>query len=276
MQRPCQLLQLPRASFYYQAHDASEGHDTEVMHRLDEQYTKTPFYGSRRMTVVLREQGYPINRKRVARLMRQMGLEALYAKPNLSLAHPEHQKYPYLLRGLSIERPNQVWSMDITYIKLRGGFLYLVAVLDWYSRYVVAWELSNSLETSFCIEAFERAARKVCPEILNTDQGVQFTSRDFVARVLAKNVRVSMDGRGRAFDNIFVERLWRTVKYEEVYLKDYADGHEAYASLYAYFIFYNEERPHQALGYQRPKDVYTGVAKRAVLPVMIEGPAATP
>ncbi len=256
VQKQCEVLGLARSSYYYEPVVRTDPFDLEVMNRIDAQYTKTPFYGSRRMTEVLRQQGLNVNRKRIVRVMREMGLEAIYQKPNLSRAHPEHVKYPYLLRGLTIERPNHVWSMDITYIKMLDGFLYLVAVLDWYSRYILAWELSNCLDTSFCIAAFERALAVGIPDILNTDQGVQFTSRDFVAHVLGSGAKLSMDGRGRAFGNIFVERLWRTVKYEEVYIKDYRNVPEATRSLSDYLRFYNEERLHQSLDYKTPKQVH--------------------
>ena len=217
---------------------------------------RTPFYGSRRMTAILKRDGYEVNRKRVQRLMREMGIEALYPKRKTSVGDAEHKVYPYLLRGLEIERPNQVWSTDITYIPMRRGFLYLVAVLDWYSRYVLSWGVSNSLEKSFCIEALERALEKGLPEIFNTDQGSQFTSVEFTERVLEAGMRMSMDGRGRALDNVFVERLWRSVKYEEVYLKDYQSGAEAVAGLGSYLKYYNEERPHQGLGYRTPWEVH--------------------
>jgi putative transposase len=208
------------------------------------------------MTCWLGEQGYRVNVKRVRRLMRQMGLEAIYAKPRLSVPEPGHRIYPYRLRGLSIDRPNQVWSSDITYVRLRHGFIYLTAVMDWYSRYVLAWEVSVSLETSFCLAALEWALQLGQPEIVNTDQGSQFTSEAFTGRLEAQGIDISMDGRGRASDNIFIERLWRTVKYEEVYLKDYLDAREAVCNLKSYFAFYNQERLHQALGYQTPAAIY--------------------
>jgi len=230
------------------------------MRLIDQQYTRTPFYGSPRMTVWLRTQGYAVNHKRVARLMALMGLQAVYPKPRTSRARPAAAPtiYPYLLRGLRIERVNQVWATDITYIRLAGGWLYLVVILDWFSRYVIAWQVSLSLESDFCVATLERALGRSCPEIFNSDQGVQFTSQAFTSRLRAKGVAISMDGRGRCFDNIFVERLWRTVKYEEVYLKDYENAAVAETSLGQYLHFYNEERPHQALGYRTPATVYQG------------------
>lgn len=255
MVRQCELLGLERSSYYYRA--ASESPENLMLMRLiDEQYTRTPYYGILRMTAWLRSKGHPINHKRVRRLMRQMGIEAIYPKPRLSQGVPEHRIYPYLLTGVVIERPNQVWSTDITYIRMRQGFLYLVAILDWYSRYVLSWEVSNSLDVSFCLETLERAVQVTRPEIFNSDQGAQFTSHVFTERLKASGIRISMDGRGRVFDNIFVERLWRSVKYEEVYLKDYESVPEAIGGLGAYFEFYNQERLHQALGYRTPTAVY--------------------
>lgn len=238
------------------------------MRRIDEQYTRTPFYGSRRMAAHLRGQGLAVNRKRVQRLMQQMGLEAIYPKPRLSANELQHKVYPYLLRGLVVATPDQVWSTDITYIRLRAGFLYLVAILDWFSRYVLAWRLSNTLDVAFCLEALEEALsgwRR--PGIFNSDQGVQFTSQDFSGLLEREGIRVSMDGRGRVFDNIFIERLWRSVKYEEVYLKDYDSGPEARRGLGEYFRFYNQKRPHQALGYQTPEAVYFGMANSSAIVV---------
>ena len=255
--RQCELVGLPRSSWYYQP-TAESAEDLELMRLLDEQYTRTPFFGSRRMKIALGEQGWEVNRKRVQRLMRRMGLEAIYAKPRLSDPAPGHRIYPYLLRGVKIERPNQVWSTDITYIRLRGGFVYLVAILDWYSRYVLAWEVSVTLDTSFCLSALDWALRTAKPEIFNSDQGAQFTSEDFTGRLKDQGIPISMDGRGRALDNVFVERLWRTVKYEEVYLKDYSGVPDAIGSLSRYFPFYNHERPHQSLGYRTPAAVYFG------------------
>jgi putative transposase len=230
----------------------------QLMRLLDAQYTATPFYGSRRMTAWLRSQGYAVNRKRVTRLMQQMGIEALYTKPQLSQAAEGHVIYPYLLRGVPIERVNHVWSTDITYIRLQQGFIYLVAVIDWWSRYVLSWAVSITLDSAFCLEALETALRRGRPEIFNTDQGAQFTSRAFTERLRQGGVQISMDGRGRALDNVFVERLWRTVKYEEVYLREYNTVREAQQGLGRYFGFYNDERLHQALGYRTPAAVYRG------------------
>jgi putative transposase len=226
------------------------------MRLIDEQYTRTPFYGSRRMTVMLQRLGYPVNRKRVQRLMRVMGLAGIAPGPQTSQAHPEHKVYPYLLRGLAIDRPNQVWASDITYLPMRQGFLYLVAILDWYSRYVVAWSLSNTLETAFCLDALQRALAGARPEIFNSDQGVQYTSTEFTRVLSEHEVAISMDGRGRVFDNIFVERLWRTLKYELIYLHEFTNGLELHGALSTYFDFYNGSRPHQALGYQTPSELY--------------------
>jgi putative transposase len=226
------------------------------MRLIDEQYTRTPFYGSRRMTVVLNGLGHEINRKRVQRLMRLMNLEGVAPGPRTSQAHPEHKVYPYLLRDLAIVRPNQVWASDITYIPMRMGFMYLVAILDWYSRYVVAWSLSNTLETAFCLDALSQALGGVRPAIFNTDQGSQFTSSDFTGMLSDHDVAISMDGRGRVFDNIFVERLWRTVKYELIYLHDFSNGVDLHDALEQYFVFYNTERPHQSLGDQTPSALY--------------------
>ncbi len=255
VRRQCTLLGLAVASYYYQPAPEST-QNLSYQRLLDEEYTRHPFYGVRKMTVWLRLLGHGVGPKRVRRLLRAMGLMAIYPKPRLSFNPLAHKRFPYLLKGLPIVRPNQVWSTDITYIRLQGGFVYLAAVIDWFSRYVLAWELSISLEADFCIAVLERALRLQRPEIFNTDQGVQFTSAQFQAPLLAAQVRLSMDGRGRAFDNIFVERLWRTVKYEEVYLKDYRNVPEARHGLDHYFPFYNDQRIHQALDYRTPREVH--------------------
>jgi putative transposase len=253
--RQCQLLGLSRAALYYRSVEVS-GYELELMALIDRQYLRTPFYGSRRMTAWLHTQGHHVNRKRVQRLMGLMGLEAIYQRPHTSRPAPKHRTYPYLLRGLVIERVNQVWAADITYIPMARGFLYLVAVMDWMSRYVLAWRLSNVLDASFCIEALEEALSQGRPEIFNTDQGSQFTDEDFTSVLYAHGVAISMDGRGRFSDNIFVERLWRSLKYEEVYLRAYESVAEARQGIAAYFNFYNHERLHQALGYRAPRQVF--------------------
>jgi putative transposase len=226
------------------------------MRRIDEQYLRTPFYGVRRMTAWLEHEGHAVNHKRVARLMRLMGLQAMCPGPGVSKPAPGHRIYPYLLRGLPITAVNQVWSTDITYIRLARGFIYLVAIIDWFSRYVLAWEVSITLEGAFCLSALEWALSKARPEIFNTDQGAQFTSSDFTGALERAGIRISMDGKGRALDNVFVERLWRSVKYEEVYLKDYRSVGEAVEGLGQYFEFYNRERLHQALDYRTPESVW--------------------
>ncbi len=229
----------------------------QLMRQIDEQYLKTPFAGYRMMNELLRRQGEMVNEKRVRRLMRLMGLTAIYPKPDLSKANKAHKKYPYLLRNIVINQVNQVWSSDITYIPMKNGFLYLVAVMDWYSRYVLSWELSNSMESSFCVKALQTALERFgSPRIFNTDQGVQFTSDAFVDTLLDQNILVSMDGKGRATDNVFIERLWRSVNYEDVYLKSYSDGQSLFAGLDTYFQFYNTQRPHQHLAKLTPAEVY--------------------
>jgi putative transposase len=234
-----------------------------VMHRIDAQYTVTPFYGVERMTAALQREGICIGHNRVRRLMRLMGLQAIYPKPRLSRpGGPEHRVYPYLLRGLRIERPNQVWSADITYIRLSQGFVYLMAILDWFSRYVLSWSLSTTLDAWFCVQALREALQTARPEIFNTDQGSQFTCGEWLGELTAAGVAISMDGRGRAFDNIFTERLWRSVKYEEVYPKDYGDVTEARRGLTDYFGLYNRTRLHQALGYRTPWEVHFGSGER--------------
>lgn len=256
VQRQCELLGLARASYYYEGVPVS-AENLRLMHLLDEQYTKTPFYGVRKMTAWLNEvKAETVNVKRIRRLLRWMGLEAIYQKPRLSQAAAGHRIYPYLLRGVKIERVNQVWSTDITYIRLQGGFVYLVAVMDWFSRYVLSWEISTTLATDFCVSTLERALAVGQPEIFNTDQGAQFTSQAFTQVLQARGIAISMDGRGRALDNIFVERLWRSVKYEEVYLHDYENVPQAITGVGKYFPFYNHERLHQALGYKTPAAIY--------------------
>ncbi len=258
--RQCELLGLSRASFYYEAAPESE-ENLRLMRLMDEQYTRAPFYGIRRMTAWLKDQklGLEVNHKRVRRLMRVIGIEAVYPKPRLSQAVTTHRRYPYLLSGVAIPPwRDQVWSTDITYIRLRSGFVYLVALMDWYSRYVLSWELSNSLDVSFCLTALKRALARSQPEMFNSDQGAQLTSLPFTGRLEAAQVRISMDGRGRVFDNIFIERLWRSIKYEEVYLKDYQSVPAAQDGLDQYLEFYNRERLHQALKYRTPEAVYYG------------------
>jgi putative transposase len=260
----CELLGLPRASYYYQPQPET-AENLRLMRIIDETYLAYPFFGSRQMTRWLRRQSDTVNRKRVQRLMRLMGLEAIYQKPNLSRANPGHLVYPYLLRNLEVTRPNQVWATDITYVPVQGGYAYLCAVIDWYSRYVLAWELSNTLDASFCVRAVARAlAAHGTPDIFNTDQGCQFTSVEFTAQLLALGVKLSMDGKGRCLDNVFVERLWRTVKYEEVYLKSYCSLVHAHAELAGYFPFYNELRPHSSLNGATPGETY-----RATLPAAV-------
>ncbi|MBA2392992.1 MAG: IS3 family transposase [Ktedonobacteraceae bacterium] len=262
--RQCELLGLARSSYYYQSMPESE-EDLLLMRLLDEQYTRTPFYGMRKMVVFLQEQGYTVDRKRVRRLMRLMGLETIYPKPHLSLPGEQSIRYPYLLRGMSINRRDQVWSCDITYIRLARGSVFLMAIIDWFSRFVLAWELSITLDTHFCLEALDRALEAAHPEIFNTDQGAQFTSHDWTSRLRESGIRISWDGRGRALDNIFVERLWRSVKYEEVYLKDYQTVSEARNELAAYFQFYNYERYHQSLDYKTPFEVYRSDHSQSIL-----------
>jgi len=254
------LLGLSRSSLYYRPKGVSD-YNMQLMNLLDEQYTKTPYYGVEKMTLFLKEAGHQVNVKRVRRLLRMMGLEAIYPRPNTSKADTEHQKYPYLLRHMVISRCNQVWSTDITYIRLRQGFVYLMAIIDWYSRYVLNWKLSTTLEADFCIEALKETLEDGRCEIFNTDQGSQFTSTGFTQELLSADIKISMDGRGRALDNIFVERLWRTVKYENIYLKEYANIRDVKLGLHDYFRFYNEKRYHQSLNYKRPAEIYLGNKK---------------
>ena len=258
--RQCVLADVPRATIYARLRpnkvDDTEG-DELLMGLIDEEYTLRPFYGSRKMVVYLSRCGHAVNRKRVQRLMRSMGLSGMAPGPNTSRAHPEHEVYPYLLRGVAVDRPNQVWSTDITYIRLARGFAYLVAVIDWYSRRVLSWRISNSMEATFCVDCLEDALRMFgAPEVFNTDQGSQFTSTAFTGVLKREGIVISMDGRGRAFDNIFVERLWRSVKHEDVYLNGYASMGDLLVGLTKYFTFYNDGRPHQSLGYRTPDAVY--------------------
>lgn len=260
MSQQCELLGLSRSSYYYEpATESAE--NLAVMARLDREYTDHPFRGSRGMTAWLRREGHEVNRKRVRRLMRLMGLEAIYPKPRLSASGAGHKVYPYLLRNVAIERVNQVWSTDITYIPMPHGFMYLTAVIDWHSRYVLSWRLSNTLDVGFCLEALEEALSQGCPEVFNTDQGVQFTSASFTGRLEAAGAQVSMDGRGRCLDNVFVERLWRTVKYEYVYLWRPEVVSALAAGLTTYFGYYNEERTHQSLEDRTPAEVYVGPSR---------------
>jgi len=255
--RQCDLLEVSKGALYYQP-ASIDPYTLSLMDLIDEQHTSTPFYGSRRLTAYLNAKGHEINRKRVQRLMRLMRIEAIYPKPKLSRRIENHKIYPYLLRGVNIERPDHVWSTDITYIRVSNGFVYLTAVIDWFSRYVLSWRLSNSLENTFCIEALEEALSISQPQIFNTDQGSQYTAVNFLKPLIDRDISISMDSRGRALDNVFVERLWRTVKYEEVFLKDYRTMKmkDAYRSLKDFIKFYNQERLHQALDYKSPEYIY--------------------
>jgi putative transposase len=256
IRRQCHLLRIARSGVYRPARPANDN-DLGLMRRLDELFTQWPFLGSRRLAKMLREEGHRINRKRVQRLMRQMGIAALGPKPRTSKPAPGHKVYPYLLRGLVIDRPNQVWAADITYLPIGRGHLYLVAIMDWASRAVLSWRLSNTMDSSFCVEALEEAlARFGKPEIFNTDQGSQFTGAAFTGVLSTAEIRISMDGRGRWMDNVFIERLWRSLKYEDIYLKHYADGREAKAGIALWVAFYNTRRPHQALEDRTPMTVW--------------------
>ncbi len=256
----CRLLKVARSTLYYRSVPVSAD-DLAVMRRMDELHLAWPFYGSRRMAAVLRREGRAVNRKRAKRLMKVMGIEAIYQKPNTSKGHPDHKVYAYLLRGLTIGRPNQVWCADITYVPMAKGFVYLVAVMDWFSRRVLSWRLSITMETDFCVEALTEAMERYGqPEIFNTDQGVQFTSTGFVDELAERGVRISMDGKGRFLDNIFIERLWRSLKYEEVFIKAYGSVPEARIGIGEWLRFYNDERPHQALDYRTPTAVFHGAA----------------
>jgi len=256
LRRQCEILEVPRGRLYYTA--ATESAEDQQLKRLiDEEYLRHPFYGNRRMTVYLQSQGWQVNRKRVRRLMREMGIEAIGPKPNTSRRDKAHVVYPYLLRDVVIDRPDQVWSTDITYVPLAQGFAYLVAIVDWYSRKVLAWRISNTLDASFCVDCLQQALGDFDkPEIFNTDQGCQFTSEAFTSVLKTHGIAISMDGRGRALDNVFIERLWRSVKYEDIYLNGYATIPELVVGLSKYFAFYNEERRHQSLDYLAPAEVY--------------------
>ena len=254
IQRQCELINLNRSSYYLKP--GSEGiENLKLMRLIDEEYTKYPFYGTRRMKAVLAKKGYEINRKKIQRLMSLIGIQAIYPKPKLSQGN-QNKKYPYLLRDVIVAFPNHVWSTDITYIRMKNGYLYLTAILDWYSRYVIVWELANSLEETFCLNALDEALKIGVPEIFNTDQGVQYTSFEFTNKLEKAGIKISMDGKGRALDNVFVERLWRNVKYEEIYLNEYKNVSEVYCGLEKYFKYYNERRPHQSLKYKTPKEIY--------------------
>jgi len=267
--RQCRLLDISRSGLYYQPKGNSD-EDLALMKLIDRQYLATPFYGARKIATCLKSEGHLVNRKRVRRLMRLMGLKAIYRRPRTSKPAPGHKIYPYLLDGMKITRPNQVWAADITYIPMARGFLYLVAIIDWYSRYVLSWRLSNTLDADFCVEALEEALGKGKPDIFNTDQGAQFTSEAFTGLTEQHGVKISMDGKGSYSDNLFIERLWRTVKYEEVYLKAYQDGRDARISLGNYFRFYNTERPHQSHSYRTPAEVYRSTTIESVNGGMIE------
>lgn len=267
--RQCRLLDISRSGLYYQPKGISE-EDLILMKLIDRQYLTTPFYGARKIAVWLKSQGQWVNRKRVRRLMRMMGLKAIYRRPRTSQPAPGHKIYPYLLSGMKITRPNQVWAADITYIPMARGFLYLVAIIDWYSRYVLSWRLSNTLDADFCVEALQEALRKGKPEIFNTDQGAQFTSEAFTELMEQHGIRISMDGKGSYNDNLFIERLWRTVKYEEVYIKAYQSGRDARVGIGDYFRFYNTERPHQALGYRTPAEAFTSIPVEVTQGGMVE------
>ncbi len=260
VRRQCELLELNRSSLYYTPVEIDPA-DIRLMNVIDEEFTKHPFFGVRGMTWRLRDLGYDVGRKRVRRLMRMMGLQAVFPTKTTSKRNPLHAVYPYLLRGVEITHPNQVWSMDITYIRLGRGFVYLTAIVDWYSRYVIAWRLSNTLTDDFCVECLKDALQYGRPEIFNTDQGSQFTSNGFTGALRNNGITTSMDGRGRCLDNIFVERLWRSVKYQDVYIKGYQNIPEAEAGLREYFDFYNMERRHQSLGYKTPWGVFSGLEK---------------
>jgi len=280
--RQCRLLDISRSGLYYQPKGISE-EDLTLMKLIDRQYLATPFYGARKIAAWLKSQGQRVNRKRVRRLMRVMGIKAIYRRPRTSKPAPGHKIYPYLLSGMRITRPDQVWAADITYIPMARGFLYLVAIIDWYSRYVLSWRLSNTLDAGFCVKALEEALRKGKPEIFNTDQGAQFISEAFTGLLKQHGVKISMDGKGSYNDNLFIERLWRTVKYEEVYLKAYQNGRDARIGLGNYFRFYNTERPHQTHGYRTPAEVFTSTPVEATNgdvvesltpdPLRIAGPA---
>ena len=256
--RQCLLAGLGRSSYYYEPEGRESSENLRLMRVIDELYLERPFYGSPRMTGWLQELGYGVNEKRIARLMRVMGIQAVLPGPHTSVRHPEHRVYPYLLRDLKVAKPNEVWCADLTYVPLHRGFLYLVAIMDWYSRYVLAWELSNTMETWFCVAALEEALGRARPEIFNTDQGSQFTSEEFTGCLAGAGIRISMDGRGRALDNVFIERLWRSVKYEDIYIRDYRDGDATRAGLTRYFGFYNTQRLHQGLDDRTPEAVYFG------------------
>ena len=278
--RQCILLDVSRASVYYRP-VPTRAEDLELMALMDRQYWKTPFYGSRKLKAWLLQQGYLVSRKRVRRLMRLMGLEAIYRRPNFSKPASGHRIFPYLLKGVEVNRVDQVWAADITYIPMAKGFLYLVAIMDWHSRHVLAWKLSNTMDSSFCVAALEEALRQGRPEIFDTDQASQFTSEAFTQTLQEQRVQVSMDGKGRYLDNIFVERLWRSIKYEEVYLKAYQTVAEARTGINAYMAFYNRQRPHQALGYRTPAEVYQhgqeergAAAEEAGLPSGLVKPSA--
>lgn len=254
LKKQCELLGISRSSIYYEPKPRKE--DLILMKEIDKQYMKTPFYGSRKMKEILKKQGYKINRKRVIRLMKKMGIEAIYPKPKTSFNNSQHKKYPYLLKDKKISSPDQAWAADITYISIEDGFGYLVAIMDWYSRYVLSWQVSNLLDTEFCLVALEKALSKKKPTIFNTDQGSQFTSNDFTGKLEKNNIQISMDGRGRVFDNIFIERLWRSVKQENIYPRGYENLKKLKIGLEKYFKFYNDERVHQGLDYQVPAEVY--------------------
>ena len=255
VRRQCELLGVNRSNVYYKPTGESE-FNRDLMLRIDKIYTRWPFYGSRRLTAELRAEGLDVNRKRVQRLMRLMGIEAIYPRPRTSDPHPGHRIYPYLLRDVPIVAVNQVWSTDITYIPMRHGFAYLVAVMDWYSRFVLSWRLSNSMEVGFCLDALDDALLEGTPKVFNTDQGSQFTSDAFTRKLLDANISISMDGRGRALDNVWIERLWRSVKYEDIYIRDYHGLVDVRQGLTAYFAFYNQRRRHQSLNYRTPAEVY--------------------
>lgn len=263
IRKQCELIGLNRSNLYYKPEPESE-EDIKAKSLIDEIYTDKPFFGYRKMTVCLKNKGLDINHKRVSRLMSEMGIQAVYPKRNLSKANLEHRIYPYLLRDVEIITPDQVWSSDITYIRMKKGFIYLTAVMDWYSRHVLSWSVSNTMDVHFCIEALNKALMKGTPEIFNTDQGSQFTSDAFTSILIRNSILISMDSRGRVFDNIFIERLWRSLKYEEVYLKEYETVKEAVKGISRYFDFYNNERPHQSLGYRTPAEEYYGQFLSAV------------